>query len=95
MLNFDLIYNKIAEGDRRTALVREIYRIQSERRERLNFEDVAERLGVARGTIRRDVGQLAGMKIISLFPDGTMQINKDYIDDEGNDDAELEGAQTE
>lgn len=95
MLNFDLIYNKIAEGDRRTALVREIYRIQSERRERLNFEDVAERLGVARGTIRRDVGQLAGMKIISLFPDGTMQINKDYIDDEGNDDAELEGAKTE
>ena len=95
MLNFEMIYNRIAEGDRRTALLREIYRIQSERRERLNFEDVAERLGVARGTIRRDVGQLAGMKIISLFPDGTMQINKDYIDDEGNDDAELEGAKTE
>lgn len=95
MLKFELIYNRIAEGDRRTALLREIYRIQSERRERLNFEDVAERLGVARGTIRRDVGQLAGMKIISLYPDGTLQINKDYIDDEGNDDAELEGAKTE
>ena len=95
MLKFDQIYNRIAEGDRRTALLREIYRIQSERRERLNFEDVAERLGVARGTIRRDVGQLAGMKIISLYPDGTLQINKDYIDDEGNDDAELEGAKTE
>lgn len=95
MLNFEMIYNRIAEGDRRTALLREIYRIQSERRERLNFEDVAERLGVARGTIRRDVGQLAGMKIISLYPDGTLQINKDYIDDEGNDDAELEGAKTE
>lgn len=95
MLNFEMIYNRIAEGDRRTALLREIYRIQSERRDRLNFEDVAERLGVARGTIRRDVGQLAGMKIISLYPDGTLQINKDYIDDEGNDDAELEGAKTE
>lgn len=95
MLNFEMIYNRIAEGDRRTALLMEIYRIQSERRERLNFEDVAERLGVARGTIRRDVGQLAGMKIISLYPDGTLQINKDYIDDEGNDDAELEGAKTE
>lgn len=94
MLKFELIYNRIAEGDRRTALLREIYRIQSERRERLNFEDVAKRLGVARGTVSRDVGQLAGMKIISLFPDGTMQINKDYID-EGNDDAELEGAKTE
>ena len=90
-----MIYNRIAEGDRRTALLREIYRIQSERRDRLNFEDVAERLGVARGTIRRDVGQLAGMKIISLYPDGTLQINKDYIDDEGNDDAEFEGAKTE
>lgn len=95
MLNFEMIYNRIAEGDRRTALLREIYRIQSERRERLNFEDVAERLGVARGTVRRDVGQLAGMKIISLYPDGTLQINKDYIDDEGKNDAELEGAKTE
>lgn len=94
MLNFDLIKSKIAEGDRRTALVKTIYNIQSGRRERLNFNEVAERMGVARGTVSRDVGQLAGMKIISLYPDGTMQINKDYID-EGNDDAELEGAKTE
>lgn len=80
MLNYQEIYSKIAGDDRRTALLKAIYSAQEARRERLDFNAIAAQLGCARGTVRRDVGQLAGMHIITIFPDGTLQINSNYID---------------